>query len=72
MMETIALTCTMERDCTGPVSYVDNKGYVYCALHGPMRRVYRPCRKLLVRELAALRRGETISYTPKREQEDSI
>jgi hypothetical protein len=61
-IEPAPLRCHMERDCTGAVSYVDNKGYVYCTVHGCVRRSMRPCRKLTPAELDTLRSGGTIAY----------
>lgn len=58
----MTLNCDMEKGCTGPVTYVDNKGYVYCTVHGCMRRSIRPCRKLTAAELAKLANGEPIAY----------
>lgn len=29
------LTCDMRADCRKPVTHIDDKGYVYCAEHGP-------------------------------------
>lgn len=48
-------------ECSGAVTHIDNKGYTYCAKHGIERRDYRPCRKLLKRELETLLRGEAIA-----------
>lgn len=54
------LSCDMERDCTNPVTYIDNKGFIYCTEHGIQRRNWCPCRKLRSYELKKLRRGEQI------------
>lgn len=62
ILPTPPLSCDMEKGCTAPVSYVDNKGYIYCTRHGVMRRVIRPCRKLTAAELKRLQAGQTISY----------
>jgi len=62
----------MEKDCAGTVTYIDNKGYVYCTVHGCMRRSIRPCRRLTPAELERLENGLTISYTPKAVDEPSV
>lgn len=59
------LRCDMKQDCAAPVTYVDNKGYVYCTAHGAMRRFIRPCRKLRPAELEALEAGKSITYRRK-------
>lgn len=60
------LTCEMHKDCSQPVSMIEDKGYVYCAEHGVERRSYgRRCRKLRPWELRLLRTGEPLpSYRP--------
>ncbi len=57
----MALTCDMTKDCTGPVTHIDQKGYAYCEPHGVARRSSQPCRKLLPWELHKLQRGECLS-----------
>lgn len=60
------LTCDMENDCTAPVTHVDEKGWLYCATHGPQRRQSgRQCRKLTAAEIKRLQAGLTISYERK-------
>lgn len=61
----MTLRCEGFKDCTAPVTHVDRKGYVYCTAHGIARRSVHPCRKLLVWELRALERGETIAWERK-------
>lgn len=56
------LHCDMEKDCNSPVSYIDNKGYVYCAKHGEQRKAAKPCRKLTPSEIKKLEDGGTIKY----------
>jgi hypothetical protein len=57
------LKCDMTATCADAVTHVDHKGYVYCGAHGVARRASGiPCRKLLVREIAALVAGNPISY----------
>jgi hypothetical protein len=58
----ITLRCHMESDCTAKVTYIDNKGYIYCTAHGAMRRFIRPCRKLTVSETRRLESGQIIKY----------
>jgi hypothetical protein len=52
--------CDMHADCDQPVAMLDQKGYVYCAVHGASRQTSQPCRKLRPHELNRLRRGELI------------
>lgn len=54
--------CDGHRDCTAPVTHVDNKGWAYCAEHGADRKAWRPTRKLRAWELARLMVGKTIAY----------
>lgn len=58
---TTTLTCDMKRDCTAPITHIDNKGFIYCATHGTDRRDYCPCRKLRPFELRRLARGEVLA-----------
>jgi hypothetical protein len=57
------LACDMDHACTAPITMLDRKGYIYCTPHGLDRRTLSgiPCRKLLVREIAQLKRGEQIA-----------
>lgn len=52
--------CDMRKGCAAPVAMLDQKGYVYCAVHGAARQTSQPCRKLRPHELNRLRRGETV------------
>lgn len=54
------------RDCTLPVTHVDNRGFVYCSSHGDHRRASgTPCRKMTRAEIKRLEEGGTISYSKK-------
>jgi hypothetical protein len=58
-----ALTCDMVRGCANPVTHIDNKGWVYCEKHGPIRRMHgTPCRKMTAAEVKRLESGQTIPY----------
>jgi len=59
------LRCDGVSGCAEPVTYIDNKGWIYCARHGIARKAARPCRKMTRAEIATLTDGRTISYTPK-------
>ena len=37
-------TCDMTKECTEPVTHIDQAGFVYCEMHGGLRRQYEPCR----------------------------
>jgi hypothetical protein len=62
MSITHELHCQMKHDCPTPVSYIDEKGFVYCEKHGLERRNPIYCRKLRPHELRKLQRGEPIHY----------
>jgi hypothetical protein len=58
----IVLTCDMVDGCTEPIAYIDHKGYIYCAKHGPERKGSGiRCRKLTPAELKQLQAGGTVS-----------
>ena len=58
------LKCSGEKDCNGNVTHLDDKGFVYCAIHGPIRSTYIRCRKLNTKELAQLKLGKPLkSYS---------
>ena len=62
---TMKLKCDMmnKHDPTcGEIAYVDNKGFVYCGNHGPVRKQYCPCRKLRPAEAKKLEAGQAIKY----------
>lgn len=57
------LTCDMRHDCAAPVTHVDEKGWLYCATHGPDRRAGGiRCRQLRPHEIARLENRQTIRY----------
>jgi hypothetical protein len=56
------LRCDMEHNCTAPVTYIDDKGYVYCTGHGAMRRFIRRVRKIGAHEIIRLQLGKTIKF----------
>jgi hypothetical protein len=59
--EVYDLQCDMKRDCTLPVTMIDNKGFIYCTFHGLQRRSHgTPCRKLTSTEIEGLKRGEPV------------
>ena len=56
------LQCDMTEDCTAEVTMIDDKGWVYCANHGWVRKnTGRLCRQLRTYEVNRLRRGEQIT-----------
>ena len=61
MTTKVELRCDMNRECTEPVSHIDDKGYGYCTAHGQQRQEYRRCRKLRPHELRRLQRGEQLT-----------
>ena len=46
--------------CTGNVTYIDEKGFIYCTIHGAIRHTYRKSRKLTRAELKLLQAGKPI------------
>lgn len=60
-MSVVELRCTMSRACTEPVTYLDDKGYVYCTAHGLARQASRRCRKLRPHELRRLQAGNPLT-----------
>ena len=56
------LKCDGVVGCAGPITHLDNKGFIYCADHGVWRQETRGmCRKLRPYELNRLARGERIA-----------
>jgi hypothetical protein len=63
------MKCDMHNDCPHAVTHIGDKGFVYCATHAPCRAGYERTRRMRKWEIAALKAGQAISYTPKsREQ----
>lgn len=56
------LKCEMHPSCPDDVTYIDDKGFIYCMRHGMARRAHRPCRRLQTFEIQLLRAGKTIRY----------
>ena len=52
------LRCAMVRDCAEAPAYIDRKGWVYCAKHGPQRP---GARKLTKKEIATLNQGRPLA-----------
>jgi hypothetical protein len=50
-------TCDMTADCIEPITYLDDKGFVYCTMHGLQRQDWRRCRKMRQHELRRIERG---------------
>ena len=64
MAELRSIQCDMDNACTAPATYIDDKGFAYCAPHGRSRSTdgYHRCRKLRPHELRKLQRGETLAH----------
>jgi len=63
MSTTITVHCD-GCDCTAineAITYIDDKGYVYCTRHGVDRKSVRRCRKLTPAEQRTIRSGEPIA-----------
>ena len=48
------LKCSGTKECTCPVTHIDEKGFIYCSDHGKLRKMYMRCRKLTKSELKTL------------------
>ena len=46
--------------CSSNVTYIDDKGFIYCEQHGKQRQNYRRCRKLSSAELTTLKGGKPL------------
>ena len=56
----LPMCCEWSKDCKGVVSHLDEKGFIYCASHGNVRKAAMRCRKLTPREKRTLQSGGTI------------
>lgn len=54
------LHCDMRAACESPVTHLDEKGYVYCAEHGQIRKHSMRCRKLSHEEVRHLESGNPL------------
>jgi len=52
--------CEMSKECEAPVSYIDEKGFIYCTECGTRRQSYCRCRKLRPFELRRILNGQQI------------
>lgn len=54
--------CDWRSECADPIAYIDAKGYVYCASHGPCRQGCGiRCRKLRLHEIRRLQSGKPLA-----------
>jgi hypothetical protein len=56
------LTCDGTAGCTGVVTSIDHKGWIYCHPCANRLRGSRPVRKMTRGELETIRRGEPIAH----------
>ena len=54
------LKCSMTKECTEKVSYIDTKGFIYCECHGKQRSQYVRTRKMTKREIKTLEENKQI------------
>lgn len=54
------LYCDGDLGCAKVVTYIDDKGYVYCRVHGIARKSWRRCRKLTSKELKWMKAGKPL------------
>jgi hypothetical protein len=54
------LTCEGRKECKEAVSYIDEKGFIYCPICGINRQMTMRCRKLTPTELNTLKKGSPI------------
>ena len=55
------LQCEMYRECPSEATHLDQKGFIYCEVHGVARRRFYPCRKMRPHEVRRLLTGRTIN-----------
>lgn len=53
------IICT---NCQCEATHIDNKGFIYCATHGAIRKQYTLCRKLTDSEIEKLKNDTPIDY----------
>jgi hypothetical protein len=56
----MTLRCEMRTSCERPVTHLDEKGYIYCEVHGHDRQSWLRCRRLTAGELLRLEAGLTV------------
>jgi len=56
------LKCDMKADCKEPVSYIDERGWVYCKKHGLDRKYSMRCRQLRPDEIKQLESGQPLEH----------
>lgn len=54
------LKCNMIKDCQCDVSYIDEKGFIYCSNHGKQRQYSMRARKLTNIEIRILASGKAL------------
>lgn len=54
------VVCDMVRNCQEPVTYIGEKGYVYCTKHAPDRKGNERVRKMVKWELRLVLAGEQL------------
>jgi hypothetical protein len=55
------LCCDGKKGCESPITHMDEKGFIYCAIHGAWRKQYMRCRKLKPAELKTLQSGKPLT-----------
>lgn len=60
--DTKTVHCDMSSECKDPVTHIGDKGYAYCAEHGPQRRSsgYEHVRKMRAWERRWLSEGKSL------------
>ena len=54
--------CDMDDACERDVTYIGEKGWIYCATHAIPRRYWERTRKMRPHELNRIRRGEPLDH----------
>lgn len=66
------MQCEMSNECINPVTYLGNRGYIYCTAHAGQRGGYEGVRQMQPWELRWISEGRTlptyqVGPEPKRE-----
>lgn len=57
-----AIKCDGKSDCPDGATYIDSRGWAYCARHAPGSGGGILCRKLRPHEVRRLERGEALAH----------
>ena len=55
------IACEMENDCENSPTHIDEKGFIYCQRHGDQRKQTMRCRRMTLKEMRTILKGEPIT-----------